>query len=191
MLLLRPPTSPQIRRFLAAQSDLPFSYPAVGASRRTPPPGQVVDHNRIRLGAGPDCWARAVVALQHWEMFHLGWIRLYTPQAPIHPGVTVGVVSRQFNFWTLNACRIVYTVDESGPLRRYGFAYGTLPEHLESGEERFTIEQHADGAVWYDILAFSRPHHPLATAGFPIVRLYQRRFAQDSKRAMLRAVAGV
>jgi len=191
MLLLRPPTPPQIRRFLATQRALPFSYPAVGASRTQPPAGQVVDHNRVRLGSGPDCWARAVTALQHWEMFHLGWVGIYTPHAPIRSGVTVAVVSRQFQFWTLNACRIVYTLDEAAPIRRYGFAYGTLPEHLESGEERFTVEQHPDGAVWYDILAFSRPHHPLAVAGFPVVRLYQRRFAGDSKRAMLRAVQGL
>jgi uncharacterized protein (UPF0548 family) len=27
-----------------------------------------------------------------------------------------------------------------GPVRRFGFAYGTLPDHVESGEERFTVE---------------------------------------------------
>jgi uncharacterized protein (UPF0548 family) len=62
------------------------------------------------------------------------------------------------DMWWLNACRIVYVVDEEGPVKRYGFAYGTLPEHVESGDVRFTVDWHeADGAVWYDILAFSRP----------------------------------
>lgn len=38
---------------------------------------------------------------------------------------------------------------------RFGFAYGTLPSHAEIGEERFMVELR-DGAVWYDILAFSQ-----------------------------------
>src|SRR5262245_46391050 len=44
------------------------------------------------------------------------------------------------------------------PVNRHGFASGTLPAHAESGEERFIVEwDRADGGVWYDILAFSRP----------------------------------
>ena len=66
--------------------------------------------------------------------------------------------------WTVNAARIVYVVDtgelaKSSGVRQFGFAYGTLPGHMESGEERFLIEQLADGSVWYDIVAFSRPAH--------------------------------
>ena len=72
--------------------------------------------------------------------------------------------ARHFGFWSLNACRIVYTIDEEGPVVRFGFAYGTLPDHAEQGEERFSVEwHHEDGTVWYDILAFSRPNHPLAS----------------------------
>jgi hypothetical protein len=41
---------------------------------------------------------------------------------------------------------------------RYGFAYGTLPEHAEAGDERFAVElRPEDETVWYDIYAFSRP----------------------------------
>src|SRR5262249_800616 len=65
----------------------------------------------------------------------------------------------------------------------------TLPEHAESGEERFTVEWHeADAAVWYDILAFSRPQQLLARCGYPIARRLQKRFARDSAAAMQRAV---
>ena len=60
-------------------------------------------------------------------------------------------------------------MDESGPVRRFGFAYGTLPGHAESGEERFLIEwdQDEDG-VWFDILAFSRPAPLPGPAGLPV-----------------------
>ena len=80
-------------------------------------------------------------------------------------------------------------MDDKGPVQRFGFAYGTLPEHAESGEERFTVEWHeADDAVWYDILAFSRPHQLLARLGKPVARRLQKRFARGSAEAMRRAV---
>jgi uncharacterized protein (UPF0548 family) len=80
-------------------------------------------------------------------------------------------------------------VDEQGPVQRFGFAYGTLPGHAESGEERFTVAWHeADGAVWYDILAFSRPQQLLARLGYPFARRLQKRFARGSAAAMQRAV---
>ena len=48
-------------------------------------------------------------------------------------GTTVAVVVRHYGFWSLNACRIVYVLDDTAPdgteVRRVGFAYGTLPEH--------------------------------------------------------------
>ena len=81
-------------------------------------------------------------------------------------------------------------IDEAGAVRRYGFAFGTLPGHMEQGEERFTVEwNHEDDSVHYDVLAFSRPNHPLAWLGFPLARALQRRFARDSKGAMTRATA--
>ena len=83
------------------------------------------------------------------------------------------------SLWWLNACRIVYVVDDSGPNFKFGFAYGTLPGHVESGEERFLIEwNRADNSVWYDILAFSRPNHVLTRLGYPFVR---RMLAADQK----------
>jgi uncharacterized protein (UPF0548 family) len=91
----------------------------------------------------------------------------------------------------LNACRIVFLVDEESPLKRFGFAYGTLAEHAESGEERFTIEWNRDDdRVWYDILAFSRPKQMLARLGYPLSRSLQKRFAEGSKAAMVQAVGG-
>jgi uncharacterized protein (UPF0548 family) len=101
----------------------------------------------------------------------------------------VAVVARVLGVWWVNACRVVYVVDQDGPVARSGFAYGTLPGHAESAEERFLAEwDRADDSVWYDILAFSRPRHPLARLGYPLTRRTQRRFARDSAAAMLRAV---
>jgi uncharacterized protein (UPF0548 family) len=101
----------------------------------------------------------------------------------------VAVIARNLGLWWINACRIIYLVDEKEPARRYGFAYGTLPDHAEMGEERFLVElDRASGEVWYDILAFSRPQHLLTWLGYPYVRRVQKRFAKDSAAAMIRSV---
>jgi hypothetical protein len=101
----------------------------------------------------------------------------------------VAVVARLFGLCWVNACRVVYVVDEGGPVQRFGFAYGTLPDHAASGEERFLVEWDREGGgVWYDILAFSRPRHVLARLGYPWVRRVQRRFGRDSAAAMARAL---
>jgi uncharacterized protein (UPF0548 family) len=102
----------------------------------------------------------------------------------------VGVLGRHFGLWSLNACRIVYLIEkEALPLKRYGFAFGTLPGHVERGEERFSVEWHrADDSVFYEVFAFARPAHPLAKMGPPFVWLVQRQLAAASLRAMAAAV---
>ena len=191
MILLHEPTTREIESFLEAQRDSRLSYPEVGATRKSAPPYYKVDRNRVRLGTGEEAFRIAVEALRQWKMFDLGWVRIAWPGAPLREGTDVAVVARTAGFWSLNACRIVYTLDETeGPVRRFGFAYGTLRGHAEMGEERFSIEHHRfDGSVWYDLFAFSRPRLWLAQIGYPLTRVYQRRFARDSKAMMVRAVA--
>ena len=186
MILLQEPSDARIRRFLDGQRSLPFSYPEVGASRDGAPPGYPINQYRGRLGAGSETFARAVGAIRNWKMYETGWTRLLWPDVPIKEGTVVGVLGRHYGLWSLNACRIVYEVEDEGPsLKRYGFAVGTLPGHVERGEERFTVEWHAaDDAVFYELFAFSRPTHRLARAAPPLARLVQRRFALDSLRTM-------
>ena len=190
MLSLRKPSVERLRDFLATQAKLDLTYPAVGATAAVPPAGYVVDRTRIKLGEGAGTFVAAQAALRRWQHFRLGWVEAWPPETPLQVGQVVAVLVRLFGLWWLNACRIVYVVDEEGPVQRFGFAYGTLPEHAESGEERFTVAWHeADAAVWYDILAVSRPQQLLARLGYPLARRLQKRFARDSVAAMRRAVA--
>ena len=119
-------------------------------------------------------------------MFDLGWVRARPERAGIEAGTSVAVLVRYSGLWFLNACRIVYVLDEP---TRFGFAYGTLGAHAESGEERFTVERRMDGSVHYGIFAFSRPRLLAARVGYPFSRGLQRRFARDSMRAMEAACA--
>jgi len=191
LFLFDEPSPQRIARFLDAQRDAPFSYDEVGATREDgkAPAGYAIDHNRARLGIGRDTFERAVAALYAWKMFDVGWARLVPTGAPVEVGTTVAVLARHYGFHSLNPCRISYTIeDDEGDLVRRGFAYGTLPEHGERGEERFTVEWRSeDGSVFYDLYALSRPNHLLAWLGYPLARRLQRRFARDSLQAMLRA----
>ena len=190
VFLLTKPAPKQIERFFARQRNRTFSYREVGHTRKGAPPGYQVDHNRVQIGEGRAAFARAVEAMRSWKMFDLGWVSAHPQTAPIVPGSTVVLRVRHFGFWSLNACRIVYTIDDEGPIVRFGFAYGTLPDHAEKGEERFMVEwHHDDGSVWYDILAFSKPNHTMARLGNPLARMLQKRFVRDSKRAMAKAAA--
>jgi uncharacterized protein (UPF0548 family) len=50
------------------------------------------------------------------------------------------------------------------------------------------IEWSKDDSVWYDIVAFSEPRQWQAKIARPVTRLLQKRFAADSKTAMIRAI---
>src|SRR6185436_2412783 len=171
--------------------DSGFAYPEVGATQTTPPAGYRHDHNRIRLGEGSEIYARACRALAAWKQFDLGWIELQRANTPIVVGATVAVLEHHLGFWSLNAARIVYVIGEETEGKRFGFAYGTLPDHAELGEERFSIEwSPSDDSVWYDILAFSRPNKLAPKLGYPLTRMLQRRFARDSMQRMAELVGG-
>lgn len=188
MLLLRKPSPDQIQRFLNRQKRLDFTYQAVGATASDPPKGYVVDHTRVRIGNGSRVFAVAKAALESWQQFCLGWLEAQPSPTPIEPGQVVAIVARCVGLWWMNACRIVYVVDDSEK-KRFGFSYGTLPNHAGSGEERFLIEMDDDQNVWYDILAFSRPHSLTARLGYPYMRIVQGRFGKQSAKVMQQIVS--
>lgn len=195
MLSLRKPTGATIRRQLAAQSNCDFTchHPeitAAGALANRPHP-YVVDHTLCQLGSGEATYRAAITALTNWQQFALGWLQATPTDTPIETGAVVAVTARVLGVWSVNFARIVYTIDDQQcPIRRFGFAYGTLPDHVEAGEERFLIEWDTrDDTVYYDIVAYSRPRHPLARLGYPFVRLMQKRFGRESAATMQRISA--
>lgn len=191
MICLTRPSDARIRRFLVEQHGLPLSYPDAGASLGEPPAGYVLDHHRLRLGEGAEVLDLARAALRDRAMFRVGGVEAWPPRAPIEEGSTVTLLARGCGLWALFACRIVRVIEEHEPAERFGFAYGTLPGHALSGEERVTIVwDRAEGSLWYDLFAISRPSRRAWRLGHPQVRRIQRRFAPASLRAMARSVGG-
>ena len=189
-MFLQRPTGSDISRFLRQQEGSPLSYAPIGISRGSPA-GYDLDEHCLTIGQGERVFERAKSALDAWATFRLGWVELHPARAPTTPGTTVAILVTYLGCWSLHACRVVERLPTSPDRLVHGFAYGTLHAHAERGEELFAVEfSVADGSVWYRIRAVSRPHTVVARLGYPLARRLQRRFRQDSGRAMRAAVAG-
>ena len=194
MFALHKPSDAFIRNRLEAARNLPLTYgiPFVtedGSSIQHP--GFTRDHTRSEIGHGEAAFAAAKAVFQNWQQFDLGWVRVANPDARVDPDQLVAVEAHTPGFsrlglWSVNISRILYVIDEP---TRFGFAYGTTPLHVESGEERFLVELYpVSSAVFYDVLAISRPAHWLARLAYPFTRSQQHRFARESHARMQQAV---
>lgn len=150
-------------------------------------PPQRIDDVATVIGRGRADFEKACAALIAWRQFDLGWVELHPHRAPITAGTVVAVLIRHLGFWSLNGCRVVYQTHDDD--KAFGYAYGTLSNHAESGEELFEVhlDPHTDD-VTYRIRATARPQAALAWLGLPFVRVLQARFRRDSAAAMRRAV---
>lgn len=189
MFLIHRPSTADVDRFLERSHGLPLSYGPTGIVRGPVVAGRL-DEQVVRVGHGDADFERACGALASWKQFNIGWVEAFPSRPSIEPGTDVAVLIRHLRFWSLNGARVLYSVGGAGDDGRFGFAYGTLTNHAESGEELFEvfIDQQS-GDVMYRIRAVSWPQCALAWFGQPIVRLLQARFRRDSVAAMQRATS--
>ena len=186
MFYLRRPSPETIEEFLASSANLAVSHSPIGIVKR----GQCrsLDEAAAVIGHGRDDFERAKTALMEWRQFDIGWVEVLPRAAPVVAGSVVAVLIKHLGFWSLNGCRVVYHSDEDAA-RGFGYAYATLPNHAECGEELFEVllDPSSDDVI-YRIRATSKPQSALAWIGLPIVRVLQERFRRDSAWAMKRAV---
>jgi uncharacterized protein (UPF0548 family) len=98
----------------------------------------------------------------------------------VAPDLTFALVLPLPIGYAIATARIVEVIEDDMVA---GFAYGTLPNHPEEGEEIFLVRRR-DGRVWFEVSAFSRPRDPLARLGSPVTRWLQVR----TNRAYLEAI---
>ena len=164
---------------------MPFSYPNVGATRGTPPPGWRVSHMRALAGKGRSAFEATTVALFSWQLLAIQGLEVFPSTPVLHPRTNVAILSRHFGIWSVDFCRVIYVLhdepEQNGAILRTGFGYGTLPGHAVKGEEVFSVEWHpATDEVWYDIFSFSLPANLLVRFAAPLACATQRHFAQAS-----------
>lgn len=87
----------------------------------------------------------------------------------------------------IGICEIVTVIDEPD---RAGFAYRTLPGHLETGEQTFVVSIGTDGRLGVSIDSDSEPGHPLLRLGAPASVAAQRMMAARYAAGLKRALAG-
>ena len=191
MFLLRRPSAEAIGRFLQHSANLPLSYAPAGLV--VPQSGnQAVPEWTFVIGRGTSDFERARDTIVQWKQFELGWVEVFPRRASIATGTVVAVLIRHLGFWSLNGCRLLYRVGDDSDAMRFGFAYGTLTNHAESGEELFEVFMDPRSKnVGYRIRAVSRPRAAIALVGRPIVRFLQNRFRDDSAAAMRRATGSL
>lgn len=132
------------------------------------PSGYHHDRYERALGQVPGTFQRACEGLRGWQA-HLGAGLVIQPRNAPSVGSTVVAAILLGPITAIAPCRIVAVVDEP---HRFGFAYGSLPGHPESGEEAFIVNDSDQGVV-FRIVAFSRPAATLARLGAPISRRIQ------------------
>jgi uncharacterized protein (UPF0548 family) len=165
---------------LEALQELPLTYPEVGATASGDlPAGYQHLATSAQIGTGRTRFEQAADAVMHWGMQRGSGLRVQASSEVVEVSAVVRVTMMGF----LRApCRVVYVVDE--PDIR-GFAYGTLPGHPESGEERFVVRYDPKtSAVFAEVTAFSRPGAWWSKAGGPLVVMAQRIIARRYLRAV-------
>ena len=164
---------------LEALEELPLTYREVGATASGElPAGYGQLHVEARIGTGQQRFEQAADAVMHWGMQRGAGLRVRASSEVVELDAVVLV---RMGFLPA-PCRVVYVVDE--PDMR-GFAYGTLPGHPESGEERFVVRRDpATSAVFAEVSSFSRPATWWSKAGGPLVSVAQRVIAGRYLRAV-------
>ncbi|HEY9730844.1 MAG TPA: DUF1990 domain-containing protein [Drouetiella sp.] len=188
MFLTHKPTEAELSEFLVLQSRLNVGYAGYGMTsfgKNHAQAGYRKHFVQTTLGFGQRIFDAACDQMKSWRHFSLNWILLFPSQPTFAPDTTLVVCANHFVLWSMNACRIVYTVDDSTKeKRRFGYAYGTLPDHVEQGEESFIIEWNKlTNAVTYQILAYSKPNHLLVSMFWPAAVLIQDHFREQSLAA--------
>ena len=154
---LRRGNSDDLAGLLARCAAKKLTYDPVGGSLTSVEPPDLHRHHWHADLNSPEAFERASDALRSWEM-HRGAGILVLADGPIEVGTNVAMRAPLPAGYVDVTCRIVAVIDEPN---RYGFAYGTLPAHVERGEEAFVVTRDGE-ASRFDVDAISRPLDPVS-----------------------------
>ncbi|MBF0612298.1 MAG: DUF1990 domain-containing protein [Magnetococcales bacterium] len=195
IVFIKKPGRKSINAFITDQRENTFSYEEVGSTRRLEKEKKKLSkdyrlaHYRFVLGRGENIYAHAKEALRQWKCFDLDWVQLCWPETIAAVGTDLAILGNSLGLWLINAVRILDVFDEQTTDHRFGFAMGTLPDHMIVGEERMqVIWNQEEDLVYYDLCSFSRKQRWLAKMGALHVHRMQKLFALESGLAMQRAV---
>jgi uncharacterized protein (UPF0548 family) len=193
VFLVRRPSDAELSQIAASVTDAPFTYDEVAATARPDelPDGYHHVHAARVLGGGDEAFVAAADGVRRWQLHRRQGYRVAPDDPPVEVGTVVAVDVPLAGLHVIATCRIAWVVAEPD---RFGFGYGTLPIHPESGEEAFVVERDphdATGKVRLAVTAFSRPRHRLVRLAGPVARRQQARATEgylDALAAHVREV---
>ncbi|KAI3429326.1 hypothetical protein D9Q98_005421 [Chlorella vulgaris] len=153
----------------------------------------MITKNRKKVGEGRQVFDAAVQTIKDWEHLQLGWN--VTTKPAVKAGVTICSATQTVVPWSVLPAQVVYCKEESADFgpgdkgKRFAVGMHSLTGHQLAGEERFQVELHQDGSVWYDVYLFSKPDTLIAWASLPVVKVMQIRYVLDSIKKLKGAVA--
>ncbi|WIA39695.1 hypothetical protein OEZ86_005758 [Tetradesmus obliquus] len=153
--------------------------------------GFMITKTRKQVGSGQDVYKAAVDAVKNWAHLQLGWNCTTNPAMKV--GATICSATQTVVPWSVLPARVTYMNEgseqfDNGPGKRFALGMCSLDGHQLAGEERFAVELHADGSVWYEVFLFSKPDTLLALVSLPVVKIMQLRYVNDSASAVAAAV---
>lgn len=158
-----------------------LTYTEIGATKGRLPTGYEHLQRRRFIGHGAAHFESASRALMRWDVHRRSGLTVLADYEQVAEDVNVLLGFGIGRLRLKVPCRVVYLV--SDPDLR-GFAYGTLPGHPESGEERFTVAHLPDGRVELEIVAFSRADQWWSKLGAPVGRRVQAAITGRYLRAL-------
>lgn len=155
-----------------------LTYDTVGMSLPTYtdeiPEGYVVLEDAQVVGKGRDAYERVGWALMHWQINREAGFFVQPQHAAVRLNEHVAVALPLAGLFAVTAtCKVVAIIAEGD---RTGFAYGSLPNHPEQGEEAFWVSfDEATEDVTLTIRSVSRPASWFTKLGAPVAAGIQRK----------------
>lgn len=155
------------------------------------PAGYRTVRRRVRVGSGEDAFRRVADGILDWDLHRGAGLTVPEDTPRAAPGVRV-VSGMGIGPVRIPApCRVLWSVEPEGEgPRRSGFGYGTLQGHPVKGEESFTAVLEADGSVWFEVFAYSRPANLLLRAASPVTERTQEHVTRGYLRTAARLASG-
>lgn len=194
-------------RYVKAQQGKAYNHANVGVTEDplevVVPDGWHPNERRVKLGEGRDVYEEAVANMRRWKMLEgCKWAAMFLnyegaegpiPKETSLKGTLAATQAKCYGvLWSLNPVRVVYDVvdAEAGGMVYSAIAFSTLRGHLLRGEERFGVELHENGEVYFELRSVSTGSGPwpVRAALLQAVKPLQKRFFTDQAATMQRLV---
>jgi uncharacterized protein (UPF0548 family) len=168
---LSDPKLDKLNQILETQSQLQLSYEA--SDLLTNNSSMKTTEYCMSVGTGLDAFEKAVLCLSQFAVHERAGFQVLKTSNSLEVNSCVLLKLSLFPFYITSVCRITNIISSSNT---FGFTYGTLPHHIEVGEELFLIELTKTNNVLFKIKTISRPGNKFAILVKPYSNHLQLKF---------------